>query len=367
MTQSLRARHGTIFSDPRGYFGYFGWPTVARLADGTLVVGASGFRHEHICPFGKTVLFSSKDNGKTWSSPEIINDSPLDDRDVGLLALKKDSLLISWFTSDTRAFQKWHTPLGEWSHLLSGWENANPKHWVGSFVRLRRAGIWGDPIPVAPSAPHGPVKLRRGDLLYLGKQFGKRQKGKLVFGMDGMDRPIICARSNDGGKTWKDLGTVPFPKGARGENFHEPHALELPSGKIIGHIRFQDYTKKTPFRPTFSIFQTESEDGGKTWTEARPTGVCGSPPHLLRHSSGVLIGTYGYRKKPFGERVMLSHNEGKSWASDFILRNDAPDGDLGYPSTVELGDGSLFSAYYQKHRKGEPCSLLWSRWRLPRG
>ena len=43
-----------------------------------------------------------------------------------------------------------------------------------------------------------------------------------------------------------------------------------------------------------------------------------------------------------------------------------PDGDLGYPATVELGDGSLFTVYYQKAAPGEKCSLLWSRWKLPR-
>jgi|GEM_PF-2200825 len=37
----------------------------------------------------------------------------------------------------------------------------------------------------------------------------------------------------------------------------------------------------------------------------------------------------------------------------------------GYPATVELGDGSLFSVYYQKAAANEHCSLLWSRWELP--
>ncbi len=48
-----------------------------------------------------------------------------------------------------------------------------------------------------------------------------------------------------------------------------------------------------------------------------------------------------------------------------MLRDDGPDGDLGYPASVELPDGSLFTVYYQKVRAGEPCSLLWTRWGLP--
>ena len=38
---------------------------------------------------------------------------------------------------------------------------------------------------------------------------------------------------------------------------------------------------------------------------------------------------------------------------------DGPDGDLGYPATVELSDGSLFTVYYQKVVGYGKCSLLW--------
>mgnify|MGYP007064230890 CR=1 FL=1 len=31
----------------------------------------------------------------------------------------------------------------------------------------------------------------------------------------------------------------------------------------------------------------------------------------------------------------------------------------------EMGDGSLFSVYYQKVPGDYRCSLLWSRWQLP--
>ncbi len=79
----------------------------------------------------------------------------------------------------------------------------------------------------------------------------------------------------------------------------------------------------------------------------------------------MLILTYGYRQAPFGQRVALSRDDGMTWDHDWIFRDDGLDDDLGYPSTVELGDGSLVSVYYQKAAAGEKCSLLWSRWRLP--
>ena len=47
------------------------------------------------------------------------------------------------------------------------------------------------------------------------------------------------------------------------------------------------------------------------------------------------------------------------------LRDDGPDGDLGYPATAELDDGSLITVYYQKAAAGENTSILYTRWNLP--
>jgi hypothetical protein len=49
-----------------------------------------------------------------------------------------------------------------------------------------------------------------------------------------------------------------------------------------------------------------------------------------------------------------------------VRGDDGPDGDLGYPSTVELADGSLFTVCYQKAAADEECSPLWSRWNVQR-
>ncbi len=91
-----------------------------------------------------------------------------------------------------------------------------------------------------------------------------------------------------------------------------------------------------------------SADGGATWSMPRWLGFKGSPPHLLRHSSGVLVMSYGCRDKRYGERVATSRDDGRSWEGNPVLRNDGPDDDLGYPSTVELADGSLLTVSYQK-------------------
>ena len=98
---------------------------------------------------------------------------------------------------------------------------------------------------------------------------------------------------------------------------------------------------------------------------------CHGNIYLLLHSSGVLILTYGYRAASeggpdagSGQRALLSYDGGASWSEPVILRDDGPDGDLGYPATCELDDGTLLTVYYQKQRTGESCSILYTRWKL---
>ena len=63
--------------------------------------------------------------------------------------------------------------------------------------------------------------------------------------------------------------------------------------------------------------------------------------------------------------MAFSRDNGVTWDHDWIIRDDGPHEDLGYPSTVELADGSLFTVYYQSVTGDKKCSLLWSHWRLP--
>ena len=91
-----KLRDLVVCARPQEAFGYFGWPTVARLGDGSLLVGASGLRRTHICPWGRSVVCRSEDGGQSWGEPVVVNNTPLDDRDVGLVSL-------GWLRIVTRA------------------------------------------------------------------------------------------------------------------------------------------------------------------------------------------------------------------------------------------------------------------------
>ena len=94
--------HGIICRKPDSLFSYFGWGSVARMDEHTLVAVCSGQRTAHVCPWGKTELFYSYDDGKTWSEPVVVNDTVLDDRDAGIVHLGGKRLLMTWFNHPLR-------------------------------------------------------------------------------------------------------------------------------------------------------------------------------------------------------------------------------------------------------------------------
>ena len=131
-------------------------------------------------------------------------------------------------------------------------------------------------------------------------------------------------------------------------------------GKLVGMIRHHGQPGDRV------LWQTESVDGGKTWTQTRPTKIWGLPAHLIRLRDGRLLLTYGHRRKPFGQRARISDDGGKTWLAcgDIAIRDDAPNGDLGYPSTVQVGDGSLVTVWYEKMAASPYAVLRQARWSL---
>ena len=74
--------------------------------------------------------------------------------------------------------------------------------------------------------------------------------------------------------------------------------------------------------------------------------------------------TYGHRRPPLGNQARLSSDQGRTWSEPMIVSGDGVDSDLGYPSTVQLADGSLLSVWYEV-LKGSPLAVLrQARWSL---
>ena len=88
---------------------------------------------------------------------------------------------------------------------------------------------------------------------------------------------------------------------------------------------------------------------------------------MLVHSSGAIVLTYGRRKAPYGERARISRDGGKTWGEEIVISSEATSGDLGYPSSVELSDGSILTVYYQRYKNDTFTSILGTRWSIDGG
>ncbi len=128
--------------------------------------------------------------------------------------------------------------------------------------------------------------------------------------------------------------------------FGEPSVLQLPSGRVILMIR----ATAIPYNdadPRCFLWETYSDDNGKTWAHPYQTPLWGFPPHLLLMRDGRVVVTYSYRRPPYGIRAAVS-KDGTTWKkkNEVILRDDAPNKDLGYPASVELKNGNVLTVYY---------------------
>lgn len=329
---------------------YLGWPTLAKTREGTLMVAFSGDRDAHVCPWGKTQVIQSNDEGKNWMDARTITNTPLDDRDAGLIQTAKGTLLVSWFTSLAFENPVYESAYNRYLRVGENIPEETRTQWLGNWVRRSEDGgkTWLKPVRTVATAPHGPVQLRDGRLLYIGT--GKWQK---------QNNAIIVEQSIDDGKTWKVISHLPRPENSTA-SLSEPHLLELKSGKIIAMIRHEPKDSSQCF-----LLQSESTDGGKTWTALHQTDIWGYPPHLIQLSNNWILVVYGYRREPFGERACISRDEGKTWdVANEVVLNNAASRDLGYPSSVQLKDGSILTVYYQAEKFGQPTSLFSTHWRL---
>jgi len=344
---------------------YHGWSTVARRTNGELWLSWSGGRESHVDPFGQVQTMTSRDDGATWTWPRVLLDSATDDRDSGVLETAKGTLLVTTFTSlayeehlaTATQFTVWKETgwekaamppelIARWKAAQSRLSETERKAELGEWlIRSTDGGLtWSPRIATIVNSPHGPIQLADGRLLYAGKQLWSEK------------RKIGVCESKDDGLTWQWLADIPTRKGDRNA-YHELHAVEATDGTIIVQIRNHNEANKG------WTLQSESTDGGKTWSEMHPI-TFGLPSHLLRLRDGRLLMSYGHRRKPYGNQARLSTDNGKSWSEPMLISADGTSGDLGYPSTVELADGTLLTVWYEAMAEPKLAVLRQAKWRL---
>lgn len=333
--------HRTIHADPHAYCSH---PSLLRLANGDWIIAfmetmrRREILHSPSDPRFYNVATRSRDEGKTWSRPAVVPGYDWYGVECPSLSQLRngDLLLLQWrwrwipwpSESARRTPSRYERPGNPWARGDDG-----------TYVHRSRDGgvTWelGGKIDASPYSGaytmRSAAELPDGTLLHAVTDIPSWQR-------------IFLLRSVDGGAHWEP---GPLLAHAPDRQFSEPCTL-LHRGRLIVLIR----EERTGF-----IHQCDSLDGGTTWTPPRPTPMWGCPPHLLDLQDGRLLCTYGHRRPPFGIRACLSGDGGGSWdiAREFVLRQDLPNADLGYPTSVLTETGQVFTAYYGEDDAGTTC------------
>ena len=341
-----------VMTNNESHHSYFAWPTIAKLQNGKICVGASGYRVEHICPFGKGVLAFSEDNGETYSKPVPVFDTVLDDRDVGLTTFGKSGLIATSF-NNTLEFQRENMPqTQECFDYINSVSSEDETEALG--INFRISEDYGEtfgPIYKSPvSSPHGPTVLNDGTVLWVGRKLGIHNH---------IETYVI--NTENGEMTLRgELGLYEYEE-FKDIYFYEPHAIQLADGRIICHLRAENKEETL-----FTLYQTVSCDNGVTWS--KPEQILrddsGAPAHLFMHSSGILISTVSHRSKPYGIWAVFSEDNGENWSDESVIFEGKDTDDLGYPSTIELSDGSMITAFYTRENDFVPAVIMQQKWAL---
>lgn len=355
---------------------YISHPCVARLDDDDLLVAFNEglprrpWLHPPKDPRFMSLVARSRDGGATWQLPRVAPGYDVTGTECpSIVQIASGEVLLvqwryGWYPIET-ARQLWARPdntvrftlperrgwLGKEATTEADWDEC-PFPWAqtdaGVFVSIStdRGATW-DATLKAPTGPYA-----RG---YSPRPPTQLPDGTLLLALDSHDAEgaIYVLRSADGGRSWAE----PPVTVSNAHPLAEPTILALSNGHVIIHSRDEH---------TSHLHQHDSYDGGQTWEPPWQTPIWGYPAHLLHLSDGRLLTVYGVRRPPYGIRACLSDDEGETWQADreIIIRDDMKNGNLGYPTAVELPGGRLFCAYYGEDAEGV-THLIGSSFRLP--
>jgi hypothetical protein len=353
-----------IHADPHAYCAH---PHLAVVTeDRWLLVFNKSVRREAILhppqdPLYRNMLAISRDQGATWGPAEPVPDYSWTGTEcAGLTVTRGGRVLLNqwrfrWYPKrvadrmQDRAALTWPDQLMgrvAMSHELDLWA-PDPAGLAAQYPWARGGGeTW---IHLSDDDGETFARSIRLDTGGYSGGYGMRgavelPDGDLILPLSDVPlyRRIFVLRSADGGETW----SAPIPvAGLPGHEFEEPAHLVLPSGGVLLMLRDNG---------TRILHTVHSDDGGRTWTTPRATGIADYPAHLIALADGRIAAVTGCRRPPYGIVVYLSSDQGATWEVEnpIWVRQGLPNKDLGYPTAALRRDGSLYVAYYAQDTDG---------------
>ena len=305
--------------------GVCAWPNMQQLKDGTLI--ATIFNQPcHGLWEGDLDCWASRDGGRTWRfrGRPAQHEAGTNRMNCAVGFGKNGDLIVlsSGYTGRPPAY-----------HRSTG---------VRKFLRVCvcRSSDGGCTWKVSYDFPDPPATPLGVGVHYI--PFGNivtAADGSLcvsTYLKKGDQRACYFLRSRDDGKTWGEP-VVLNPKGNETAILH------------VGNGRWLAASREFKERPDVHLELFTSEDDGHTWQRKMPlTQPMQVTGHLTRLSDGRILLSYGNRNwNNFGVEIRFSDDQGQSWGPPIRIA-DTPYSDCGYPSSVQLPDGKVVTAYYTK-------------------
>lgn len=359
--------------------GYFAWPTVTKLDGDRLIAVSSGFRKAHIDTESKVAVWYSEDGGKTWSEPQVLVDTLLDDRDSGVVYWN-GKIIVSWFCASKQYYL--NNNASKYSQWAAGIDDDyDTKYMGGNYIVSEDGGKTWSKIYTMPEGmftPHGLIVNPQGGLTSVG--YMRYNKVNKTWGT-GIGVRTTTGEMDENGFIWSEaivIATDTEQNDKTGMDFQEPYGIYNDDGVLIVVMRSDK-----------GLYQCELKPGETKFSAWHKIAfVQETPAHMIEHSSGVMIMTYGYRglyvdpvtgntisyternkDKTLGIRARLSYDGGLTWTREVILTYGlypaSNTSDWGYTSTVELSDGKLLTLYYQRTGSETMASIYQVVWELP--
>ena len=328
------------------------WPNLTLMPNGEIVAVIYS-KPSHGWDEGDPELWVSSDGGYTWACrSEVTEHEPPSVRMNVAAGLNPDGHLVA---------------------LVSGWSLQGEerdgrgvvlKPWVS--ISTDNGHTWEHAGEVAPASGEiegfegEAVLIPFGDVCVNGDECVVSCYGSSSWEQDIAHHSILL-RSSDGGRTWSEPSII----GAG--NYNETDLLVHSSGRWLALARTKSIVSDdTGAAHGANVRLMVSADEGRTWEFALELSQPSQHPgHLLELADGRILASYGNRIPRFrGVMGRISDDAGASWSAPFVIVGGLVEGDCGYPSSVQVDDGEIVTAYYTNaapwHRRYHMGVVRWS-------